>query len=247
LAQEPLKLAATTSACETGILDHIIAPFQERFNAQVHVIAVGTGKAITLARNGDADLILVHAEKEEDRFIADGYGMNRRGVMNNDFIIAGPAGDPAGISDTRNVKKALKRISGAGCTFVSRGDDSGTDKKEKSLWAAAGFNPEGSWYLETGQGMSGTLRVADERNGYLLIDSATYLFNQETTALKKLFAGGKILRNPYSVIVVNPGKHPHVKYNLALSFVEWLTSPECRKMINNYTVKGKQLFHARGF
>jgi tungstate transport system substrate-binding protein len=245
-AQEPLRLAATTSACETGILDHIIAPFEEKFNAQVHLIAVGTGKAIALAKNGDADLILVHSKEAEDKFIADGYGMNRHSVMNNDFIIAGPADDPAGISGAKDVQEALKKIFNDKCAFVSRGDDSGTDKKEKSLWTVSGLKPRGSWYLEAGQGMSGTLRMADEKNAYLLIDSATYLVNQETTALNQLFAGGKELANPYSVIAVNPKKHRHVKYNLALGFIAWATSPECREMINNYRVKGKQLFHARG-
>jgi len=242
-AEETIKMATTTSTYESGLLDYILPPFEEKCNVKIHIISVGTGKAIKLGENGDVDIILVHARKAEDKFVSDGYGVNRQDVMYNDFIILGPQNDPATISGLKDINEVLRRIYNAKYTFVSRGDDSGTDKKEKSLWSKAGLNPAGSWYLETGQGMSATLRIADEKDAYVMLDRATYLFNKGKIRLKKLAEGNKDLLNFCGVIAVNPHKHPHVNYKLSVALIEWLISGECREMISKYTINGSQLFY----
>lgn len=243
-AEEPvLRLATTTSTYETGLLDIILPPFEQKHNCNVHVISVGTGKAIKIAENGDVDVILVHARKAEDQFVDEGYGVNRRDVMYNDFIIMGPANDPAGIAGTHDAQAALARIAQRRCTFVSRGDDSGTHKKEKSLWEAADIIPAGNWYLEAGQGMSATLRMADEKNAYVLLDRATYLANQDHLRLKLLVEGDKHLFNPYGIIPVSPYKYRHAQYELAMALTAWITSPACQKMIGEYKKAGTQLYH----
>jgi len=242
--EEIVRLATTTSTYETGLLDYIRPPFEEKYHVKIHIISVGTGKAIKLGENGDVDVILVHARDLEDRFIKEGYGVNRRDVMYNDFIIIGPQDDPAGIMGQKDAKEALRRICSAGFTFVSRGDDSGTDKKEKYLWQLSRLKPKEDWYMETGQGMNATLRIADEKKAYCLIDRATYLFNKDSIRLKVLAEGDKDLFNPYGVIAVNPHKYPHVKYKLSMLLISWLTSPECQELIDNYTINGSQLFHA---
>ena len=242
--KEVLRLATTTSTYETGLLDYILPPFEERYNLRIHIVSVGTGKAIRLGENGDVDVILVHAKELEEKFIEDGYGIDRRSVMYNDFLILGPEEDPAKISGLEDIREAFRSIYSSEYTFVSRGDDSGTDRKEKELWLASGIDPEGEWYLETGQGMNATLRIADERNAYIMLDRATYLFNKDRIRLRKLIERYRDLFNPYSVIAVNPRKHLHVKYDLAIALIEWLTSPECQQMINDYNIDGNQLFHA---
>ncbi|MFC1708636.1 substrate-binding domain-containing protein [Candidatus Omnitrophota bacterium] len=242
-AKEILKLATTTSTYETGVLDYILAPFEERNNVTVHIISVGTGKAIKLGENGDVDVILVHARGAENRFVAEGHGVNRQSVMYNDFVILGPQDDPQGLDGLQDVKEALRRIYHAKYTFVSRGDDSGTNKKERYLWATAGLNPRGPWYLETGQGMSATLRVADEKNAYVLLDRATYIFNRDKIRLKKLVEADGDLLNPYGVIAINPHRHPHTNYKFSLALIEWLTSAECQRMICEYKIGGNQLFY----
>jgi len=238
-----LRLATTTSTYETGLLDHIFPPFEKKHNVKIHIISVGTGKAIKIAENGDVDVILVHARKAEDKFVADGYGVNRRDVMYNDFVIMGPADDPADTAGLIDAKLALARIANGNHTFVSRGDDSGTHKKEKSLWAKLGTTPRGKWYLEAGQGMSATLRMADEKNAYVMLDRATYLFNKDKLRLKLLVEGDKDLFNPYGIIPVNPYKHKHAEYELAMALVAWMTSSECRQMIAGYKKMGEQLYH----
>jgi tungstate transport system substrate-binding protein len=238
-----LRLATTTSTYETGLLDTIFPPFEKKHNVKIHIISVGTGKAIKIAENGDVDIILVHAREAEDKFVADGYGVNRRDVMYNDFVILGPEDDPAGISGLKDAKAALGRIADGKQPFVSRGDDSGTDKKEKSLWAELGQQPEGEWYLEAGQGMSATLRMADEKNAYVLVDRATYLSNKDKLRLKLLVEGDKDLLNPYGIIPVSPYKHEHVKYESAMALVAWITSPKCQQMIGAYKKMDAQLFH----
>jgi len=243
-AEETLRLATTTSTYETGLLDHIFPKFEQANGCRVHIISVGTGKAIQLGENGDVDILLVHAREAEEKFVSEGYGVNRRKVMHNDFIILGPQDDPAKISGLGDVKEALSRIYRLGYTFVSRGDDSGTHKKEKYLWEEAGLNPDGAWYLETGQGMSATLRIADEKDAYVLLDRATYLFNKDRMRLKMLVDGGDDLLNPYGVIAVNPDKHPHVNYRLSRALIAWLTSRKCQGMINKYRIDGNQLFFA---
>ncbi len=240
---ETLRLATTTSTYETGLLDQLLPPFERAHNCTVHVISVGTGKAMQIARNGDVDIILVHARRAEAAFVAEGYGVNRRDVMVNDFVLLGPADDPAGIVGLRDAKLALRRIMAARQTFVSRGDDSGTHKKERSLWQRAELTPAGAWYLEAGQGMSATLRMADEKNGYVMVDRATYLFHRDKIRLKPVVEGDADLFNPYGIIPVSPYKYAHVKYELAMALVAWMTSPECQRMIADYGWKGSLLFH----
>ena len=241
-AEEILRLATTTSTYETGLLDVILPPFEKARDLKVHIISVGTGKAIKHGVNADVDLILVHARAAEDQFVHDGYGVNRRDVMYNDFIVLGPENDPAKIKGLTDATDALRRIRETESVFVSRGDDSGTHKKEKILWEAAGLSPAGSWYLEAGQGMSATLRMADEKNGYVMVDRATYLFSKDHLRLTIMLEGDQILFNPYGVIAVSPYKHFHVKYEQAMALIAWLTSPECQKMIGNYERMGQQLY-----
>ncbi len=245
-SQEILRLATTTSTYDTGLLDFIVPPFENKYNAKVHIIAVGTGKAIKLGENGDVDVILVHAKKAEEKFVSDGFGVNRRDVMYNDFIIVGPREDPAGIKGLKNPAEALTNIYRTKQIFLSRGDESGTHKKEKMLWSKTDLQPEdrkNSWYMISGQGQMATLRIADEKNGYVLIDRGTYLFNKKSIRLKIMVSGGKELLNPYSIITVSPYKHEHIKYELAMSLIAWLTSPKCQDMIANYKINGEILFH----
>ena len=242
-ARPALRLATTTSTYETGLLDHILPVFEERHGVAVHVISVGTGKALEIARGGDVDAILVHAREAEDRFVAEGFGVNRRDVMVNDFLLLGPASDPAEIRDTKDVVQALTRILEGAHVFVSRGDDSGTHKKERSLWSAAGKTPQGAWYLEAGQGRSTALRMADEKDAYILVDRATYLFHRKSLRLKKMVEGDPLLLNPYGIIAVSPYRHPHTQYDLAMALIAWMTSPECQTMIGDYRKDGEQLFH----
>lgn len=244
-AAEPqvLRLATTTSTYETGLLDAILPPFETRHHLKVHIISVGTGKAIKTAENGDVDVILVHARDAEDAFVSDGYGVNRRDVMYNDFVFMGPEDDPAGIAGLKDAKEALRRISLQDRPFVSRGDDSGTHKKEKLLWSKLGIAPQGEWYLEAGQGMSATLRMADEKNAYVLVDRATFLFNRNSLRIKLLVEGDKDLFNPYGIIPVSPYRHKHVKYEQAMALVTWLTSLECQNIIGAYQREGAQLYH----
>ena len=244
-----LVLATTTSTDNSGLLEAILADFETRFGADVEVIAVGTGQAIQLGQNGDADVILVHARSREDAFVEAGYGINRRDVMYNDFVIIGPAADPAGIKGMTDVSAALAKIAETGSTFISRGDDSGTHLKEQSLWQAAGSNasvkPEGPWYLSVGQGMGATLTVANEQLAYTLSDRATFLARTlEGLDLQILVEGDSRLFNPYGVIVVNPQLHPNVNAAGAEAFVDWLTSVEAQQLIGQFGVEkfGRPLF-----
>jgi len=242
-AGEALKLATTTSTYETGLLDRILPPFEKRAGVKVHVISVGTGKAIKLGENGDVDVILVHARAAEDKFVSEGYGVNRRDVMYNDFLILGPEDDPASVKGMRSAPEALQRIHSTEQTCVSRGDDSGTHKKEKVLWAKAGVVPGGKWYLEAGQGMAATLRMADEKNAYVIVDRATYLFRKNDLRLVRAVESDKLLFNPYGIIAVSPYRHAHVKYDLSMALIAWMTSPVCQAMIEDYRKNGHQLYH----
>ena len=243
-ADETLRLATTTSTYETGLLDRLLPPFEAKHGAKVHVIAVGTGKAIKLGENGDVDVILVHSREAEDDFVKEGFGVNRRDVMYNDFVIVGPKADPARVSGLKDAKAALRKIYQKQHVFVSRGDDSGTHKKEKVLWSMAGLDPKGKWYLQAGQGMSAALRIADEKMGYVLVDRGTYLAHKDKIDLQALVEGDDDLGNPYGIIPVSPSRHSHVKYKLSMQLVAWLTSPECQKMISEFRKHGEQLFHA---
>jgi tungstate transport system substrate-binding protein len=244
-AQEKLTLSTTTSTYETGLLDYMLAPFEKENNCIVHCLSLGTGKAIQVAKDGNADLILVHAREDEDRFVAEGWGVNRQDVMYNDFLIMGPEKDPAKIKGVKTATEALKLIADAKQPFVSRGDESGTHKKEKAFWKKLGLAPQSaknSWYMESGQGMAATLKVADEKNGYVLIDRATYNFQKDKTRLVLLTDGDDQLLNPYGIIAVNPEKFPHVKYDLAMKMIEYFTSERGQKMIAEYKINGEQLY-----
>lgn len=238
-----LRLATTTSTYETGLLDYILPPFEKAQGVKIQTISCGTGKAIKIAENGDVDIILVHARQAEDKFVADGFGVNRREVMYNDFVILGPEDDPAKIDGLKDAGKALSWISAIKHTFVSRGDESGTHKKEKELWAKAKIVPQGDWYMEVGQGMSATLRIADEKKAYVLVDRASFLAAKDTINLHILIEGDSNLFNPYGIIPVSPYMHAHVNYEKAMALVAWITSPECQKMIANYKKAGQQLFY----
>jgi len=242
-APRVLRLATTTSTADSGLLEAILPDFEEEFNARVDVVAVGTGQAIELGEAGDADVILVHARAKEDAFVADGHGTARYDVMYNDFIIVGPAADPAGITGMATAAEALAAIAAAEATFASRGDDSGTHTKEKALWDKAGLAvPEGvDWYKSLGQGMGETLLFAAESDAYTLTDRATFLAQQAgLSGLVVLVGGASIaenqdpaLLNPYGVIPVNPDKGG-IDADLAQDFVEWITSLETQEAIGAF-------------
>jgi tungstate transport system substrate-binding protein len=233
-----LRLATTTSTEDTGILPVLNAPFEKMMTIKVDVISVGSGKALELGARGDVDVVLVHAREAEDTFIANGSGVNRRDVMCNDFIIIGPENDPAKIKGMTDAEEALKKILLAQAPFISRGDDSGTHKKELTLWKKAGIKPQGKWYIETGQGMGQVLTMANEKQAYALSDRGTYLA-YEKIGLKILCEGDPVLKNPYGVIAVNPAKFHHVNYLYAMAYIGWLTSPEAQKIIREF---GKDKF-----
>ncbi len=239
-----LKLATTTSTENSGLLGVLLPAFEERYNIKVDVIAVGTGAAIQLGENGDVDVVLVHARAAEDKMVEEGYGVNRRDVMHNDFIIVGPPDDPAGIKGEKDAALALTKIANSEkqVFFVSRGDKSGTHIKELELWQSAGIEPQGEWYLEIGQGMEAALLVADERQGYVLTDRGTYLATKDKIELVILSEGDPRLFNPYGIIAVNPAVHPHVKYMEAMQLIAWMTSLEGQKIIGEYKQHGEVLF-----
>ncbi|MFQ5893196.1 MAG: substrate-binding domain-containing protein [Nitrospinota bacterium] len=242
-AAERLKLATTTSTENSGLLDVLIPPFEKRFGVRVDVIPVGTGKALKLGSMGDVDVVMVHARSAEEQFVAEGYGVNRRDLMYNDFVLLGPPADPAKLKGAKTLREALRRLARGKAPFLSRGDDSGTHKKERQLWKAAGLTPAGPWYLETGRGMGDTLVTADEKQGYVLVDRGTYLAMRGKLGLEVVFEGDEGLANPYGVIAVNPARHPHVNYVMAMAFIGWLTSPEGQKIIGAFRKGGKTLFH----
>jgi tungstate transport system substrate-binding protein len=242
-AGERLRLSTTTSTENSGLLRVLLPPFEQQNDCQVDVIAVGTGKALKLGEAGDVDVVLVHARKLEDRFIEDGFGVHRQDVMYNDFILLGPAADPAGVQGATTALEALARIAGKPAPFVSRGDASGTHQKEKELWALAGGIPKGAWYVEAGQGMGEVIVMATEKRAYTLADRGTYnAFKKAKTDLVIVFDGEKGLFNPYGVIAVNPQRHPHVKYHLALKFIDYLTGAEGQKIIADYQIDGEPIF-----
>ena len=254
-APSVLRLATTTSTADTGLLDAILPDFEREFNAQVDVVAVGTGQAIEIGQNGDADVILVHARSREDAFVTDGYGLERHDVMYNDFILVGPPADPAGIHGLGTAAEAFTAIANTGASFASRGDDSGTATKEKAIWRAAGLEPtaDDAWYASLGQGMGETLQYANETGAYTLTDRGTYLSQHDgLPGLLILFGGDSIaenpdsnLLNPYGVIAVNPELHDGIQAALAQQFVEWLTSVQTQEGIGAYGVDrfGQPLFY----
>ncbi len=229
-----LVLATTTSTADSGLLDYLLPDFERRYNCKVDVVAVGSGQAIKTGQDGNCDVLLVHSRAAEDQFVADGYGVNRLDVMYNDFVLVGPAADPAGVKGLTNAAEALTKIAAAQARFISRGDESGTHVKEKAIWKAAGLTPEGPWYASAGQGMGAVLTMADEQQAYTLADRATYLAQRSKLGLAILVEGDKALFNPYGVIAVNPARHPGVNADLAARFEAWLTSLETQQRIADF-------------
>lgn len=238
-----LKMATTTSTENSGLLGKLLPPFEEKYNIKVDVIAVGTGAAIKLGENGDVDILFVHAREAEDKFIQDEYGVNRRDVMYNDFIVLGPSNDPAKIKEEKSIVSALTKIANQNAFFISRGDDSGTDKKEKSVWQMANIKPDGAWYMEAGQGMGATLQIANEKQAYVLCDRGTFIAYKNKIGLVILYEGDALLFNPYGVIAVNPDRYSHVKYMEAMQLIAWVTSIEGQNIIREYKIEGEILFH----
>lgn len=234
---EPQKLilATTTSTYDSGLLDYILPDFEKAYNAKVEVVSLGTGQAIQLGKDGDADVLLVHARSQEDAFMAEGHGTRREDVMYNDFIIVGPADDPAGIKGMRKATRALETLATAQATFISRGDDSGTHVKEKALWKEVGIEPSGDWYVSAGQGMGAVLTMADEQQAYTLSDRATYLaMTLEGLKLEIMVEGDPLLFNPYGVLAVNPAKNPNIKGELANQFIDWIISVPVQEKIGTF-------------
>ena len=229
-----LTLATTTSTQDSGLLDALLPTFETQTGITVKVVAVGSGQALELGRRGDADLLLTHAPEAEQRFVADGAGIERREVMYNDFVLVGPAADPAGLRGSSDVVMALQQIVQNACLFVSRGDDSGTHQKEQELWKAAAVNPASSEYLEVGSGMAATLRIASEKAAYTLTDRATFLAQRDQLQLEVLSFGDLRLRNQYAVILVHPQRHPHVQFQAAQQFADFLLRPETQRMIDQF-------------
>lgn len=244
-AQERLKMSTTTSTDNSGLLNVLFPPFEKMFHVKVDVIAVGTGKALLLGRNGDVDIVFVHAREAENQFVSDGFGINRRDVMYNDFVIIGPKMDPAQIKGIQKTTEVLAKIAKANAPFISRGDDSGTHKKEKNIWQQAGILPQGAWYQEVGQGMGAVLKIADEKRAYALTDRGTYLAFAQKIRLGILCEGDPALYNPYGIIAVNPAKHSHVNYLKAMALIGWVTSPEGQKIIGDFGREkfGRPLFY----
>jgi len=250
-----LRLATTTSTADSGLLTFILPDFEKKFNCKVDTVAVGTGQAIEIGAKGDADVLLVHARKSEDQFVADGHAKERFDVMYNDFIVLGPKADPAKIGGMASAAEAFKAIAAAQAPFASRGDKSGTNSKELSLWASAGITPtkDMAWYNALGQGMGETLLASNEKEMYTLADRGTYLSMKDKLPNLIIALGGnslqenkdKNLLNPYGVLPVDPGKHPGVNSDMAGKFVLWILSPETQKLIGSYGVDkfGQPLFY----
>jgi tungstate transport system substrate-binding protein len=243
VAEPRLKLSTTTSTDDSGLLQVLLPPFEKECKCSVDVIAVGSGKALKLGEGGEVDVVLVHAPQLEEQFVAAGYGVNRRDVMYNDFVVIGPANDPAGVRGAKTAADAFRRIAEKRATFVSRADESGTEQKEKEIWGAAGINPQGDWYRASGRGMGDAIILATEERGYTLADRGTYnALRHGRTDLVILFEGGTDLRNPYGVIAVNPRKFAGVQYGLAMKFIDYITGPEGQKIISDYKVDGDPIF-----
>lgn len=237
-----IKLATTTSTDNSGLLKAILPAFEAKCGCKVQVISVGTGKAMKIGEAGDADVLLVHARKAEDEFIAAGHGVNRRDVMYNDFILVGPKEDPAGIKGDKDIVAAFKAIAGKPAKFISRGDNSGTDQMEKSYWKQAEVAPSGAWFVSAGLGMGEVLTMAGEMRAYTLSDRATYATYKSKIGLDILVSGDSKMFNPYGVIAVNPKKYADINYDGAMKFIDWITSPEGQKAIADFRPSGEQLF-----
>jgi tungstate transport system substrate-binding protein len=241
--EQIIRLATTTSTYNSGLLDSLLPVFEKQYDAKVHVIAVGTGKALRMGQAGDVDVVMTHAPKAEKAFVEAGYGVQPRSVMYNDFVIVGPEQDPAGVKGSNNVADALQKIAAKNSEFISRGDDSGTHKKELSLWSVTESGNTFANYKEVGQGMGKVLQIADELNGYTMTDRGTWLAYEDRLQLKLLVQGDERLFNPYQIIQVNPGLHKGLNVDGAEALATWFVSSEGQKMINDFRIKGKALFH----
>lgn len=241
-AQNRIKLATTTSTEQSGLLSVLLPAFEKKTGLTVDVVAVGTGAAIKLGEKGDADVLLVHARAQEDAFMASGFGDERKDVFYNDFIIVGPKSDPAKIASATNGPQAFALIAVARLPFISRGDNSGTHVKEKDIWKAAGIVPAGLWYKEAGQGMSQTIMMADQMDGYVLTDRATWLAMKQKSTLVVLNQGDPSLFNPYGVISVSSTRYPTVNKAGAKALVDWMISPEARAIVSAFRIGGESCF-----
>ncbi len=246
-AQTRIRCASTTSTQNSGLFDYLLPIFEKETGIKVDVVAVGTGAALEIGKRGDADVVLVHAKEEELELLREGYFVNRYDVMYNDFVIVGPPDDPAGLKGLSSATEAFQRLAHKRATFISRGDNSGTHKKELKIWEKTGLNPKGQkWYLEVGQGMAKTLRIANEKRAYTLTDRGTWLAlkDKERMDLEIVVEGDPVLFNQYGVMAVNPKRHPHVKYREALEFIRFLVSEKGQKAIAAFrNSRGNQLFY----
>jgi len=240
-----ITVASTTSTEQSGMFKHLLPIFQKKTGIEVRVVALGTGQALDMARRGDADVVFVHTKAAEEKFIAEGYGVKRLPVMYNDFVLVGPKSDPAKIAGGKDILEALRKVKGATAPFVSRGDRSGTHMAELALWKSSGIEIEkekGPWYRDTGQGMGPALNSASSMNGYILTDRATWISFKNRGDLAILVEGDQRLFNQYGVILVNTGKHQHVKKDLGKAFIDWVVSSDGQQAIAAYKIGGEQLF-----
>ena len=242
-AVEHLKLSTTTSTDNSGLLAVLHPVFEAKYDVKVDVIAVGTGKALKIGGNGDVDVVFVHAPAAELKYIMQGDFIDRKPVMHNDFVIIGSESDPAQLSQAQSVSEALQLIAQSKASFISRGDDSGTHKKEKTLWLLAKVEPQGSWYVQAGQGMGAVLTIANEKQAYTLTDRGTQIAYAEKMSLKLVYEGDEDLFNPYHVMAVNPEKHSHVNYDLATKYIDFVTSEQGQAIIASFKKEGQQLFY----
>jgi tungstate transport system substrate-binding protein len=240
-----IVVASTTSTEQSGLFAHLLPPFERKTGIRVRVVALGTGQALDLARRGDADVVFVHDEAAELKFLTEGFGVRRFPVMYNDFVIVGPTADPAGIAGSHDIVEALRKISSARAPFATRGDNSGTYAAELRYWKMAGVDigaAKGPWYRDTGSGMGPALNTAAAMNAYILSDRGTWLSFRNRASLAIMVQGDPRLFNQYGVMLVNPAKHPQVKKELGQQFVEWVISPEGQRVIAGYRIGGEQLF-----
>lgn len=245
-AENSLLLLSTTSTENSGLLEYLLPKFEAHSGIKVYTVAKGTGQTLRAGERGDGDVLLVHARAAEDAFVANGFGVSRYDLMYNDFVLVGPGDDPAGVSEAAEASAALRRLAEAGAVFASRGDDSGTHRRELELWQAAGLEPKrasGTWYRELGAGMGATLNAAIAMNAYTLTDRATWTSFKSKRDFAIQFEGDEALFNPYGIILVNPERHPSVKAEQAQSLIDWLISPEGQRAIGDFRIDGQQLFY----
>ncbi|MDZ4098822.1 MAG: substrate-binding domain-containing protein [Methylophilaceae bacterium] len=244
--KQVVRLATTTSTANSGLLDYLLPNFEQKCQCKVHVISVGTGKALKLGEDGNVDVVLVHARESEDAFVAAGHGVDRKDVMYNDFILIGPHNDPAKVAKSKDVLAALKSIAATKARFVSRGDNSGTEQMEKNYWKTIGIDHSSllkeRWYVSAGQGMGEVLMMAGEMRAYTLTDRGTYVSYRERISLPILLSGDERMFNPYGIIAVNPKKYSDINYQGAKLLIDWLTSEEGQQRIGAFKVSGEQLF-----